>query len=89
MTKLPEILADFKASYPEEARKLGLEGQVILRLSVDSTGKVAKAAIIKGSGHGFDEAALDAVKRFRFKPGTEGDEAIATEITYTYTFLLD
>lgn len=89
VTKLPELASEFKAAYPEEARKLGLEGQVVLRLTIDSKGTVAKASVIKGSGHGFDEAALDAVKRFRFKPGTEGDEAVATEITYTYTFLLD
>ena len=89
VTRLPELASEFKATYPEEARKLGLEGQVVLRLTVDSTGKVAKAVLVKGAGNGFDEAAMDAVKRFKFKPGTEGDEAIATEITYTYTFLLD
>ena len=89
VTKLPELLSEFKAAYPEEARKLGLEGQVVLRLTVDATGKVVRSALIKSAGHGFDEAALDAVKRFHFKPGTEGDEAVATEITYTYTFLLD
>lgn len=89
VTKLPEVASEVKATYPEEARKLGLEGQVVLRLTVDATGKVAKAVVVKGAGNGFDEAALDAVKRFKFKPGTEGDEPVATEITYTYTFLLD
>ncbi|MBI5544306.1 MAG: TonB family protein [Deltaproteobacteria bacterium] len=89
VTRLPELDKDFKAPYPEEARKLGLEGQVVLRLTVDAEGKVASAVVIKGGGNGFDEAALDAVKRFRFKPGTQGEERVATEITYTYTFLLD
>jgi periplasmic protein TonB len=90
VTRLPELLNEFKAPYPEEARKLGLEGQVVMRLTVDAQGKVTRANVIKGSGHGyFDDAALDAVKRFHFKPGMDGDEAVATEITYTYTFLLD
>jgi protein TonB len=89
VTRLPEVLSEFKATYPEEARKLGIEGQVVLRITVDADGKVVKAAVIKGTGHGLDEAALEAIKHFRFKPGLEGEETVATEITYTYTFLLD
>jgi protein TonB len=89
VTRLPELVADVKAEYPPEARKLDLEGQVVLRLTIGADGKVEKATLIKGAGHGFDEAALKAVERFRFKPGTEGDEPIVTEITYTYTFILE
>jgi len=89
VTRLPEVMSDFKADYPPEARKLGIEGQVVLRLTVDALGKVVKATILKGAGNGFDEAALGAVKKFRFKPGYEGDEAVTTDLTYTYTFLLD
>jgi protein TonB len=89
VTKLPEVISEVKATYPEEARKLGLEGQVVLRLTIDSEGRVSKAVVVKGAGNGFDERALDAVKRFKFKPGTEGTEPVSTEITYTYTFLLD
>jgi protein TonB len=89
VTRLPELVTEIKAPYPEEARRLGLEGQVALRLTIDDEGKVAKAVLIKRAGHGFDEAALAAVKRFRFKPGTVSGEPIITDITYTYTFLLD
>jgi protein TonB len=88
VTKLPELVSEVKAEYPDEARKQGLEGQVLLRLTIDATGKVTKAVIIKGAGSGFDERALEASKRFKFKPGMEGDEAVTTEITYTYTFEL-
>ncbi|HCF58748.1 MAG TPA: energy transducer TonB, partial [Myxococcales bacterium] len=89
VTKLPELSREVKAKYPEEARKLGIEGQVILELTIDATGKVTQARLVKRAGHGFDEAALEAVRRFAFKPGTEGGEPIVTEITYTYTFQLD
>lgn len=89
VAELPVVLAEVKAEYPAEARKLGLEGQVVLRVTVDSTGKVSSARVIKGIGHGFDESALEAMRRFKFKPGTEAGEAIITEITYTMTFLLD
>ncbi len=89
VTELPVLLTEVRPAYPEEARKLGLEGQVIVRVTVDASGKVASAKIIKGIGHGFDESALEAIKRDRFKPGTYGGEAITTEITYTMTFVID
>ncbi|MFN7130483.1 MAG: energy transducer TonB [Myxococcales bacterium] len=89
VSTLPELVGEVKAPFPEEARKLGMEGEVLLKLTIDATGKVVAARVLKGAGYGFDEAALQAVKKFRFKPGTEGGEAIITEINYTYTFLLD
>lgn len=89
VTRLPSVAADYVAPYPEEARKLGIEGQVILRLIVDEKGNVAKATILKGIRPDLDQTAIEAMKRFRFNPGTEGDEPVATEITYTYTFMLD
>ena len=89
VTELPVLLTEVRPAYPEEARKLGLEGQVVVRVTVDAAGKVAAAKIIKGIGHGCDESALDAIKRDRFKPGTYGGEAITTEITFTMTFVID
>ncbi len=89
VAELPVVLSEVKAEYPAEARKLGLEGQVVLRVTVDAAGKVSAARIVKGIGHGFDESALEAMRRFKFKAGTEGGEAITTDITYTITFLLD
>jgi protein TonB len=89
VAELPVVLVEVKAQYPAEARKLGLEGQVVLRVTVDATGKVSSAKVIKGIGNGFDESALEAMRRFKFKPGIDAGEAIITEITYTMTFLLD
>jgi protein TonB len=85
----PKLIRDFKAPYPPEARKNGLEGEVLLRLLVDSQGRVAKITLLQGSGYGFDQAAINAAKKFLFRPATEGGESVATEIVYTYRFLLD
>jgi protein TonB len=89
VTRMPELIFEVKESYPEEARRLGYEGQVILHVVVDATGLVSQAKVIKGCGHGFDEAALKAVRRFKFKPGRLGDEPVATDINFTYTFELN
>ncbi|WP_186817774.1 energy transducer TonB, partial [Myxococcus virescens] len=36
-----------------------------------------------------NEAARDAIRRFRFKPAIKGGEPVSTEMKYSYTFLLD
>jgi periplasmic protein TonB len=71
-------------SYPAEARKLGVQGPVKLKLTVDATGVVTAAEVLSGPGHGLDEAALELVRAMRFEP-SEGPRTFL----YTYTFVLD
>ncbi|XXF77214.1 TonB family protein [Myxococcaceae bacterium GXIMD 01537] len=85
----PQLASDVRIPYPDEARRAGIEGSVTLSITIDSEGKVVSARLLKGQGYGLDEAALAAIKRFRFKPATKNGEPVSTEITYTYTFLLD
>ncbi|MCC6525143.1 MAG: TonB-dependent receptor [Polyangiaceae bacterium] len=75
--------------YPEEARKLGLEGEVILKLSVSTEGKVDAAEVATPGGHGFDEAALEAAKGLSFEPARRPDGTpFAARISYRYAFKL-
>ena len=63
-------LANPKPVYPELARQRGQEGLVYLRASVDENGVLTRLAIEQSSGYSMlDEAALDAVKKWRFRPG--------------------
>ena len=50
-----------RAVYPPIALRMGMEGDVTLKIEVDTDGKVTKAEIIKSGGAGFDEEALKAV----------------------------
>ena len=85
----PVPLGDVKVPYPEEAKKNEIEGSVLLNVSVDANGMVTSVSIIRGPGYGLNEAAREAMKRFKFRPATKGGEAVATSLVYTYTFLLD
>jgi periplasmic protein TonB len=87
----PELLEEINGEeiYPAEARKLGIEGKVVLTITVDADGRVSAARLVSGPGHGLDEAALEAVRRARFKPATKGGKPVATELRYSYTFLLN
>ena len=53
--------------YPQEAFKKKIEGRVHVKYSVDHKGKVIKAHVVKGLGHGCDEEALRLVKLLKFK----------------------
>lgn len=85
----PSVLAEVKVPYPEEARRAGIEGTVTLSITVDNTGVVVNVKILSGPGYGLNEAARDAIKRFKFKPAIKNGEPVSTEMKYAYTFLLD
>lgn len=86
----PEVLNEVKVDpYPAEARRAGIEGTVRLSITVDFEGRVVKANVLDGPGYGLNEAALAAIKRFKFKPAYKAGEAVSTDMKYNYTFLLD
>jgi len=59
--------------YPRKARRLGYEGIVMLKVLIDENGRVDDLTVIRSSGHtSLDRAALSAVKKWLFEPGTEG-----------------
>ncbi len=63
--------------YPEKARKLGLEGRVYVRFKVDVDGRVRKAYIEKGKYKLLNDAAIDAIKKTRYKPAVRNGVPIA------------
>ncbi|MBJ6761598.1 TonB family protein [Myxococcaceae bacterium JPH2] len=85
----PSLASEVKIPYPDEARRAGIEGTVTLAITIDLEGKVVAARIVSGPGYGLNEAARDAVMRFRFKPAIKHGEPVSTEMKYAYTFLLD
>ncbi len=87
----PELLEEIGGEeiYPKQAKKLGIEGQVVLAITVEVDGHVSAARVVSGPGYGLDEAARGAVLRARFKPATKGGKPVATDLRYTYTFALN
>ncbi len=76
-------------AYPPAARKAAVEGRVVLLLRLDATGHVASARVVEEPGAGLGEAARAGALRFRFTPAMEAGEPVATEIRFTYTFVLE
>ncbi len=85
----PVLMGEIKIEYPPEAKKNDIEGSVRLRVVTDPEGLVTSVSVISGPGYGLNEAARDALKKFKFRPATKGGVAVGYTFTYTYTFLLD
>jgi TonB family protein len=88
LTRAPTLLHFVEASYPEEARTAGLEARVLLEVDISVTGEVTRAVVTGPAGHGFDEAALQAVQQFRFTPAEVDNKPSAVRISYAYEFVL-
>jgi len=54
--------------YTDEARSLKLEGEVLLEVSFGANGTMHVNRVVRGLGHGLDEAAIAAANKMRFKP---------------------
>ncbi len=84
----PVPLIKREPEYSEEARKAKLQGSVTLAITIDETGRVANAKVIRSLGLGLDEKAIEAVLGWRFRPGTKNGKAIAAQRTVYMDFRL-
>jgi TonB family protein len=63
-----EIISKSNPVYTQEARQLKLEGEVLLEVLFSANGQVHVNRVVRGLGHGLDEAAITAASHMRFKP---------------------
>lgn len=70
------ILSKPQPVYSDEARKLGIEGEVLVEVVFRASGQVQTVRVVKGLGHGLDEAALHAAEQIRFKPALQEGQAV-------------
>jgi TonB family protein len=87
--KAPVVLVHIDPVYPEEARQARVSGTVIVETVIDHTGAVRDIKVLKGLPNGLSEAAVDAVKRWVFKPGTINGEAVDVIFNLTVNFKLE
>jgi protein TonB len=64
----PGILREVKPDYTEDARRRGIEGDVVLEIVVRRDGAVGSVKLLQGLGAGLNERAIDAVRQWRFSP---------------------
>ena len=89
LIKLPELVEFVEAPYPPEAQEQGLEGEVLLLIVIDEEGAVTEASVLAPIGHGFDEAAIEAVRQMRFSPAEDELGPVPVEIEFAYGFSME
>jgi TonB family protein len=83
----PGLLREVKPQYTEDARRLGVEGDVVLEIVVRADGSVGGITILQRLGSGLDQRAVDAVRQWRFSPakryGTPVDVLVEVAVEFT------
>ena len=78
-----------RPSYPNSARRLGIQGMTTLRVYVAADGRVGDVQVQESAGHpDLDNAAADAVKRWRFEPARRGTEPVGVWVLLPVEFRL-
>ena len=72
--------------YTEEARSLKLEGEVLLEVSFSANGTLHVNRVVRGLGHGLDEAAIAAANKIRFKPALRSGQPVDSTAVVHVTF---
>jgi TonB family protein len=71
-----EIISHDRPDYTEEGRKLGIQGEVLLRVRFGASGQVCVLDVVQGLGHGLDEQAERAAEKIRFKPAESNGQRV-------------
>jgi TonB family protein len=83
-----EVLSKPPVQYTSEARQLGIQGDVVLRVTFTAAGQVVVNGVLRGLGHGLDEEARRVAAQIRFRPATKAGQAVDATTTITITFQL-
>ena len=74
--------------FSEEARRNKFQGNVVLRIVVGADGRTHDVAVLRSLGMGLDEKAIEAVRQWRFEPGTKDGQPVPVEVNIEVTFHL-
>ena len=91
--QMPELVGGLAAvhkhiTYPEMARKAGIEGRVVVQFIIDKEGNVLDPVVVRGIGGGCDEEAINAVKQIKFVPGRQRGKPVSVRYSLPVSFKL-
>jgi len=86
----PRVVRVFPPQYPFIAKRDNIEGKVMLRFVVDTDGNAKEAEVVTGEPEGvFDEAALKAVERYKFKPAMKAGKPVNCIVKLPISFTME
>lgn len=81
-----QILSKPTPSYTKEARRLGVQGQVILKVLLSSQARISRIRVHRGLPAGLTENAIHAACKIKFKPALKNGVAVSRWVTVEYAF---
>jgi TonB family protein len=84
----PSLIYKVEPEYSEEARKAKYQGVVVLYVEVEPSGRAQNMRVIQSLGLGLDEKAMEAVKKWRFRPGNKNGKPVTVVATVEVSFRL-
>jgi len=85
----PTVRSHVPPDYPLELRRRGVTGSVVVEFVVDQEGNVVVANATESTNPAFDAAAVNAVSRWKFRPGKKNGRAVSTRVRQVVTFNLE
>ncbi len=88
VSEMPVVMSEVRPVYPKEAKDKQLEGAVALDVLIDDKGLVRQVSVIEGPEI-FRSGAIEAMKKFKFKPAKVDGKPVAVRIRYSLNFKLE
>lgn len=82
----PTVLVESEAEFSEEARKAKFSGSVQVYLWVEADGTPSHVRVVRGVGMGLDEKAVEAVRKYKFRPATKDGKPVAVDLYIDVNF---
>jgi len=83
--KPPRLISSTLPAYPAMARSANVEGDVVIDTTIDAAGKVTGMKVVSGSPL-LRQAALEALRQWRYEPSKLNGEPVPVEMTVTIKF---
>ncbi|MEA1911834.1 MAG: TonB family protein, partial [Spirochaetota bacterium] len=84
--KRPKFIHKASLEYPSQAKRMKVGGTVILEADINSEGTLIQIRVIKAAGFGFEEAAMEMLKKSSFTPAVMDGRPVAVKMRFTIKF---
>ncbi len=85
-TTPPVLISHSQPQYTSEARQLKIEGEVVLRVTITSSGEMVVKNVVRGLGHGLDESAMRSAPTYKFQPAMQNGKPVDYTTNITIRF---
>jgi len=87
-TEAPVAVRTVAPDFPPEMRRQGINGLVVVSFLVDQQGAVQETKVVKSSNAAFTQPAIDAIKKWKFKPAQKDGSAVAVRVSVPVRFTI-